>query len=236
MKTKQTSMARTICVLVCMLCCISMMAQDSIPFFSCAQIQKDVEALKAIRKKSKGFKRQWTAGILEYHPVVDGNIQYTYIIEAADTFNIKAMMNNTRAWFGYVSSSELASVKNVDEENHIIEAATGVGNIGEASGYGTVSMVGVVMNYRISFKSNKIKFDVWVSHYNIGTASNFAKNKSEVIPVAEAYPVNPKGKHKSSLGEAFINVNVYSPEVAQSYLEYMDKHRGEDLKKKSVDW
>ena len=219
-----------------MLWCINMVAQDSIPFFSCAQIQKDNEAFTAIKKKSKGFKKQWNAAILEYHPLVNGNIHYTYIIEAADTFNIKTMMNNTRAWFGSISSSELATVKNVDEENYIIEATTGFNNVAEASGYGSISIVGVVLNYRISFKVNRIKFDLWVSHYNIGTASNFAKNKTEVLPIAEAYPVNPKGKHKSSLGAAFINLNAYCPVFAQSYLEYMEKHRCEDLKKKDTDW
>ena len=236
MKTKNLPMMRTISVMVCVLWCINIMAQDSIPFFSCAQIQKDNEALTTIKKKYKGSKKKWGAAIQEYHPLENGNIQYTYIVEATDNFNIKTMMNNTQAWFGYITSSELASVKNVDDENHIIEATTGFDNVAEASGYGSISIVGVVMNYRISFKANRIKFVLWVSHYNIGTASNFAKNKTEVIPIAEAYPVNPNGKHKSSLGAAFINVNAYCPTVAQSYLEYMEKHRCEDLKKKDTDW
>ena len=131
MKTKNLPMMRTISVMVCVLWCINIMAQDSIPFFSCAQIQKDNEALTTIKKKYKGSKKKWGAAIQEYHPLENGNIQYTYIVEATDNFNIKTMMNNTQAWFGYITSSELASVKNVDDENHIIEATTGFDNVAE---------------------------------------------------------------------------------------------------------
>lgn len=236
MKTRKLSMMRTFSVLACMLWSVNMLAQDSIAFFSCEQIKKDNEAFKAIKKANKRFTKKWNAAILEYHPLVDGKIEYSYIIEAADTFNIKQMMNNTRAFFGKISSSELAAVKKVDEENFVIEAATGENNVGQASGYGSISVVGVIMNYRISFKNNRIKFDVWVSHYNIGSASNFGKNKTEVIPISEAYPINPKGSHKSSLGTAFINVNVYCSAAAGLYLEFMEKHHGEDLKKKETDW
>lgn len=237
MKTKKLSMMRTFSVLFCMVWSINMMAQDSISFFSCAQIQKDSEAFKAIKKANKRSTKKWNAAILEYHPLVDGNIHYSYILEAADTFNIKQMMNNTRAWFGKISSSELTAVKNVDEEKFIIEAATGESNVGQASGYGSASVVGVIMNYRISFKKNRIKFDVWVSHYNITTVGSLAKDRTEVVPITEAYPINPKGDHKSSLGTAFINVNVYCSTAAMLYLDFMEKNHGDDLKKnKEGDW
>ena len=221
-------------ILAC--CMLNVAAQDSVAFFSCAQIQKDQEAFVAIKYANKKSKKKWNNAILEYHPLVDGNIHYTYIIVAEDTFDIKAMMNNTRAWFGSITSSEIAAVKNVDEDNFIIEAATSLNNVGQASGYGSVSVVGVVMNYRIAFKNNKIKFDVWVTHYGIGSANSFGKTKSELFAISDAYPINPKGKHKSSLATAFINVNVYCATAAESYFKFMEKYHGEDLKKKETDW
>ena len=152
MKKKKLSMMRTLSVLSCMLWTLNIVAQDATTFFSCSQIKKDYEEFAAIKKANKRSTKKWDEAILKYHPLENGNIQYTYIIEAPDTFNIRTMMNNTRSFFGTITSSELASIKNIDEENYIIEAATGVNNVGEASGYGSISVVGVVMNFRVSFK------------------------------------------------------------------------------------
>lgn len=236
MKTKQFLAVKLFTFIACMFWTLNSTAEEVDSFFSCPQAMHDKDELIAIKKANKNSTKKWNNAILEYHPLEDENIRYSYIIEARDTFNIKTMMNNTRAWFGSVTSSELASVKNVDNENCIIEATTSMNNIGQASGYGSISVVGAIFNFRISFKNNKIKFDIWVSHYHIGTASNFAKNKSEVVPIAKSYPIDPKGKHKSSLGMAFININIYSIGFALDYLEYMNKHHDEDLKSKKESW
>lgn len=229
---KQNYLKRIITILVFILCPISMIAQDSIPFFHCPQIQQDIDQFNSLKRGNK----KWAANILEFHPYDECNIRYSYIIEAKDTFSIEAMMNNTRSWLGVVSSSEIQSLKNIDKEKHIIEAAIAHNNIGEAHGYGTASFVSAVLNIQIAFKNNKIKFDVWTSHFYIGTASNFSRNKSEVIPVCQSYPGDNKGKHKTSLAMAFININSACLNTANSYLKYMTQNHKKDLKRYDGNW
>lgn len=234
MKTIQFSILRNCFILICLFWSLNMVAQSSDTFFSCAQIKQDISQFNSLENKHSN--KKWAQNILEFHPLVDGNIHYTYILEAKDTFNIDAMMNNTRAWLGATTSSEVGAIKTFDKENKIIESAIANDNIGEASGYGTLSVVSAIVNCRIAFKNNKIKLDLWVSHFYIGTASNWSRNKSETVPVSESYPVNEKGKHKSSLGMAFVNINSRCINRAKSFLDYMEQHHTEDLKRYDNDW
>ncbi len=219
---------------MCLLWSLKMTAQSSETFFSCPQIKLDINQFNSLENKRSN--KKWAQNILKHHPLVDGNIHYTYILEAKDTFNIDAMMNNTRSWLGATTSSEMGAIKIFDKENKIIESAIANDNIGEASGYGTISVVSAIVNCRIAFKNNRIKLDLWVSHFYIGSASNWSRNKSETVPVSESYPVNDKGKHKSSLGMAFVNINSRCINRAYSFLNYMEQHHAENLKQYNDDW
>jgi hypothetical protein len=216
-----------------MICSLAISAQENITtFFSCPQVKGDVEKFNSLKKSDK----KWAEGILSFHPITTNGIQYTYLIESKDTFIIDAMMNNTRAWFDKTTSSGIMAIKTFDKEKHVIEAAVALEKIGEASTYGKISVVSAIINYQISFKHNRIKFDVWVSNFNIYSASNFASNKAFVVPVNKCYPVDKTGKHKASLAMAFINANSACLNSANSFIKFIEEHHKENIKSYDDNW
>lgn len=191
------------------------------PSFVCEQLIKDHNEF-APYIQNNYFSESWAKKMYETHPVSDkGRIEYIYIINASEDFNIDNLLEATKEWIN-VSSPQEITITRVDKQEKCIEAKINLGMLAGKFGGIKLSLLFTDLYVKVSFKSNRVRFQVYGDRYNMFVLSDGSPKSSNTF-IKDVFPITANKNHEALYAKGFIRVNCNCNKLAYDYLTFLNK-------------
>lgn len=177
--------------------------------------------------------KKWASMAAKKFPLnSDKEIEYRYIINAKDSFNMDDMLTHLEKW---VKLQFKNAIPTVDKINHTMRIEGLIIGIGQHSGFYSFTTINATIGVFIELKANRIRATSKISHYNLGSAS-IGSLESNTRLIGDCYPFNTNGDHKNSYSMAFINANSNAIDKIYSLIEYLNTHAQDIYDLKDDNW
>lgn len=186
------------------------------PFDSCMALWNDL----GNRYKDRG-NIKWANAAAQVFPLnLDKEIEYKYVINAKEAFNMDDMLDILGNWINleFTNARPL-----IDYINHTMQVEGLIRGIGQHSGFYSFTTINAAIKLRIELKENRIRISSRISHYNLGSAG-LGSMESNTRLIGDCYPFDREGDHKRSYAMAFINGNSVAINKIHSLIEYLNTH------------
>ena len=200
----------------------SILAQGSI---NCEEITNDFSRWNKFGSEYKHKNnKKWSKAVLKEFPLnEDGSISYDYtcMVHGLDP---NTLMKLSTGWVHNSFNIAKGATLEIDTTKMTITAYGQWGNVGQKIGFGA-TFIHAPMKVRLSFQEGKIRLQIKVEQYRMGSANLFAgKVESDLISIGKTYPADEKSKHSGEYAMAFINTNANCISMCKGYINYMEKH------------
>ena len=211
--------------------------QDSINVFSCSEFKQDLKVWNDLSEEEVYSVKSWATKAAKIFKLnSDGAIECTYIIRGNRNRTISDLKALCFKWFDI---SFLRAVNVVEEQGADYIKAHGIYvNIVTHTGFYSATCINSPVDINIYVKENRIKIQILVQHYSMGSAGAFSSIESRLDNVANCYPFNRKGDHKESYSYAFVNTYSKNLNEVQSFIDFLNAHAKDPISapSPSKDW
>lgn len=190
-------------------------------FFTCDEINADKEFFSNIASPTS---KEQALEILQYHPLAeDGTLKYSYIIRASENFDIDEQMSAAETWAKSMIRDPRRATIDKDADKHVINVYYNA--VAAMSTKVTKAVViWSTMQIKISFKDNRMKFEISYPGYKATTGKAFKGPEAKSFAFTEVYPAADNNEESTLFAEAFGKCNTVSCEYAVSYLKFLNDH------------
>lgn len=208
---------------------------DSTKVFSCSEFKQDLKVWNDLSEEEIYSVKSWAVKAAKIFKLnSDGAIECTYIIRSNRDRAISDLRDLCMKWFdiSFVRAQNVIEDKGVD----YIKAHGVYANIVTYTGFYSATCISSPVDINIFIKENRIKIQLIVQHYSMGSAAAFSSAESRLDNVSNCYPFNSKGDHKESYSYAFINTYSKNLNEVQSFMDFLNAHTKESISAPSEDW
>jgi len=210
-------------------------SKDSINVFSCPEFKQDLKVWNDLSEEEVYSVKSWANKASKIFKLnSDGAIECTYIIRGTRNRAISDLKDLCIKWFDI----SFIRAQNVVEEQGVdyIKAHGIYANIVTYTGFYSATCISSPIDINIFVKENRIKIQLIVQHYSMGSAGAFSSVDSRLDNVANCYPFNSRGDHKESYSYAFINTYSKNLNEVQSFIDFLNAHAKDSISAPSEDW
>ena len=170
-------------------------SKDSANVFSCSEFKQDLKVWNDLSEDEIYNVKSWATKASKIFKLnSDGAIECTYIIRGNRSRTISDLKALCLKWFDI---SFVRAVNVVEEQGTDYIKAHGVyANIVNNTGFYSVTFISSPVDINIYVKENRVKIQLIVQHYSMGSAGAFSSVDSRLDNVANCYPFNSRGDHK----------------------------------------
>lgn len=190
--------------------------------YTCPQFEQDLASWQSLAKKyKKNGNKTWAKMASQTFKLnQDKCIEYKYIIQGKDSFNIADMEDYLANW---IQLEFRNSQPFVDKINHNIEVKGILRGVGRHIGFYSATTINSELTANITLKEDRMRIVVKIPHYILG-AANLGGIESQTKIIGDCYPFNEKGDHKDSYAMAYINLCANAFGKVDSLLKFLNEH------------
>ena len=203
--------------------------------FTCPEIKEDIKKFDSVRDEYPYSTKLRARAELKLFPLnIDGAIENTYILHTEKTISEDDLRDACEKWF----SISFLNARNVIQEstNEYIRANGVYANMASYVGFASATYINSPVSINIYFKPGKIKFEISVQHYTMGSANGFGSSESRISVISDCYPSKSDSDHKESYSMAYLNTLHKNISEADSFYSFLNKHFSGPVSSKSEDW
>lgn len=209
---------------IMLLFCTSIFSQQ----FQCEKMHDDIKKWNEIKQPKNNTK--WANAIVSnklFQQNSDGSLEYVYIFNSTDSFNIETIRKISFDFIGYefpnLDNATRADMQTNSPKNGLIFKGK-ILKLGIFNGMMEVNQIHGNVLFDIRFKPNRIRFSIKIQNYQVVKANSAGLAENYIEYINKCFPLNQESNHKKSFAMAFINANSNCLNYTKKYLDYLNTH------------